>query len=93
MTPARVGTKLSSSKSSLGKLIDVQNADKSPEPDGTGLHIGSQVGKNHNILSLKTNPVCHSSSKTSLRVKLPLGNITDVQDTDKLSDPVAIGFT
>ena len=67
--PVRVGAKLSSSKLAPGKLIDVQDAGKSSEPDDAGLHIQSQVCKGCSILSSKTSPVCHSSNKSSLGVK------------------------
>ena len=42
---ARVGAKLSFSILPHGKLIDVQDTDRSSEPDDTGFHIESQVGK------------------------------------------------
>ena len=51
--PARLGAKLSNIKLPLGKDIDVQDTGKSSDPVVTGLHIESQVGKAHNILSSK----------------------------------------
>ena len=63
MQPADVGAKLSTSRSPLGNLLDVQDADKSSETDDMVLHIASQAGKeSHRGLSSKTSPACHSSS-------------------------------
>ena len=37
--PAEVSAKLSSCKALLGKVPDIQDTDKPPEPVATGLHI------------------------------------------------------
>ena len=66
---ARVWEKCSSSKLPPGKLIDVQDTGKLYKPDETGLHIDSQIGKDHKILSSKTSEACHNSNKLSLGVK------------------------
>ena len=43
--PARVSAKLSTSRSPFKKLLDILDTDKSSEPDDTGLHPESQVGR------------------------------------------------
>ena len=43
--PAEVVMKFSSCKSQLKKVLEVQDTDKSPNPVATGLHVGSEVGK------------------------------------------------
>ena len=51
-------------KSQPRKVLDVQDADKSVLDD-TGLHTECQVGyKSCNVLSAKTTPVSHNSSKS-----------------------------
>ena len=71
MQPAVADVELCSSKLSLRKLIDVQDADKLSEPDDRGLHIECQVGKGtHKVSWSKTSPVCHSSIKCDIGVVL-----------------------
>ena len=54
-----------------GDVHDVQDNGKLSEPDDTGLDIGRQVSEEScKILSTKTTPVCHSSRKSGLQVKL-----------------------
>ena len=67
MQPAKVGAKLSSSKSPLGEIIDVQDTHKLSKPNDIGLHIEDQVDrKGINILYSKTSLVCHISNKPGL---------------------------
>ena len=90
MQPARFGAKLSSSKSQLGKLIDVQAADKLSEPDDTGLNLGSPRGKGCNNLPPKTGPVCHNNSKTSPGVKLDRVHVEEACGTSLQSKKLCI---
>ena len=58
-------------KSLPGKVLDVQTVRKPSEMVDTGLHIGSQAGKQgHKISSLKTSPVCPNNSNSCLGVMI-----------------------
>ena len=68
--PAEVGTNLSSSKPP-SKLQDIQDADNLLETVATGPNIEDQVDKGgHNSSHSTTKPVCHSSSKLGLGVRV-----------------------
>ena len=68
--PVKVCAKLSSSKSSLGKLVDLHDAHKSSELDDTKLNIESQIGRGScKVLSFKISSVCNGSNKSGLEVE------------------------
>ena len=52
--PAKDGSKLSTSRSPLRKVLDIQDTDKLSDPIATGPHIEGQVDKrNHKSLDSK----------------------------------------
>ena len=121
---SRDGAKPSCCKSPSGEILNVLDIGKSSELGDKGLHMERQVDKErHKVLSPKTTPICHNSSKVSQSTqpgrcmdhhrhaadgrytphkgshvqiftqpsscKPPPGSVPNVQDTVKLSNPVA----
>ena len=67
---AETGTRLTSSKTTPGKVPDMQDAVKASELVATRFHIENQVDRNsHKILIPKGTPVCPQNSKSGLQVK------------------------
>ena len=68
--------------SHLPQTFLITDTGKSSELDDTGIHIEFQVGKEKcEVLTTKTTPACHSSSKSGVRVKLGVHNQKDTGTT------------
>ena len=87
--PADIGAQLSTSKFPLGKVIDIQDADKSSGLVAAGFHIKDQVdGKDNKILDSKTIQMCPKNSKSGFGLRfreIYMDNTGETLDFPKIS--------